>query len=186
MIIFLSDGECSIADEIVQDICRSAVRLGYEYFRLSTLGSLHSPLFHRKPLSLQTVSFGPRNEVLRRMARIALDIQNSAPAPIGAIASAPILSSYSEALDTVRLHVTPFFFARRSHRQINLSGPAGPNVPWLSGVSAQDEGFPDALNFLMLMAVCAIVCSIFSFPLSCPPYPHLFHVHIRSCDVRVC
>ncbi|KAK0189051.1 hypothetical protein F5146DRAFT_693680 [Armillaria mellea] len=58
VVIFLSDGECSVRDESVQDLCRAAIALG-------------------KPLSLHTVSFGPRNTVLRRMTQIALGIQNA-------------------------------------------------------------------------------------------------------------
>ncbi|KAK0239015.1 hypothetical protein EDD85DRAFT_527825 [Armillaria nabsnona] len=46
VVIFLSDGECSVRDESVQDLCRAAIALG-------------------KPLSLHTVSFGPSNLVLR-------------------------------------------------------------------------------------------------------------------------
>jgi len=39
VIIFLSDGECSISDNIMQDLCRTAVRLGYK------LPFIHYPLF---------------------------------------------------------------------------------------------------------------------------------------------
>ncbi|KAK0217807.1 hypothetical protein IW262DRAFT_1560097, partial [Armillaria fumosa] len=87
VVIFLSDGECSVRDESVQDLCRAAIALG-------------------KPLSLHTVSFGPRNSVLRRMTQIALGIQNSAPPDPNAPAAARIDSSYAEALDSVRLAET--------------------------------------------------------------------------------
>jgi hypothetical protein len=33
--IFLSDGECSLEDEVIQDVCRSAVGLGWVTFDLS-------------------------------------------------------------------------------------------------------------------------------------------------------
>ena len=58
----------------------------------------------RRPLSLHAVSFGHEaaSTSLRRMAQIALDVQNNAPQdpllPVGA----SIPSSYTEALDTVR------------------------------------------------------------------------------------
>ncbi|KAI0297428.1 hypothetical protein BC826DRAFT_1126017 [Russula brevipes] len=39
VMIFLSDGECSISDRVIQDICRSAIQ-------------------HGKPLSFHSVSFG--------------------------------------------------------------------------------------------------------------------------------
>ncbi|KAI0246356.1 hypothetical protein BJV78DRAFT_169146 [Lactifluus subvellereus] len=62
IMIFLSDGECDVSDEAIQDVCRSAVQRG-------------------KPLSFHAVSFGPDGSTatLRRMARLALDIQNNAP-----------------------------------------------------------------------------------------------------------
>jgi len=89
VIIFLSDGVCSVADQTVQDLCRSAVRLG-------------------KPLSFHAVSFGQDNtsSSLRRMAQIAREIQNNAPCDPLAPAAAIVLSSYAEALDTVRLAET--------------------------------------------------------------------------------
>ncbi|GBE82556.1 hypothetical protein SCP_0409400 [Sparassis crispa] len=89
VIIFLSDGECQVADQIVQDLCRSAVSRG-------------------KPLSFHAVSFGQdsQSSYLRRMAQIAHDAQNSAPRDPLAPAGATVLSSYSQALDTVRLAET--------------------------------------------------------------------------------
>lgn len=59
---------------------------------------------HRKPLSFHSVSFGQDNTSasLRRMAQIALEVQNSAPRDPLAPAAATVLSSYAEALDTVR------------------------------------------------------------------------------------
>ncbi|KAH7910222.1 hypothetical protein BJ138DRAFT_1127056 [Hygrophoropsis aurantiaca] len=89
VVIFLSDGECRIADQTIQDLCRTAVRLG-------------------KPLSFHAVSFGPDSSsaYLRRMADIALEVQNNAPRDPLAPAAATVLSSYSEALDTVQLAET--------------------------------------------------------------------------------
>jgi len=87
IIIFLSDGECRVDEEAVRNICRSAVALG-------------------KPLSLQTIAFGPYNGRLRRMAEIALEVQNTAPQDPLLPAAATLDSSYSEALDSVRLAET--------------------------------------------------------------------------------
>ncbi|KAG2040447.1 hypothetical protein BDR03DRAFT_892378 [Suillus americanus] len=89
VIIFLSDGECHIADQTVQDLSRSAVRLG-------------------KALSFHAVSFGPdrASTSLRRMTQIALDIQNNAPRDPLAPAAAAVASSYTQALDTVQLAET--------------------------------------------------------------------------------
>ncbi|KAJ6519114.1 hypothetical protein C8R45DRAFT_851769, partial [Mycena sanguinolenta] len=94
VVIFLSDGECSIADEKVRGLCRKAVALG-------------------KPLSFHAVSFGSaaQSSVLRRMAQIALEVQTNAPRDPLTPAEATINSSYSEALDTVRLAETFLGFA---------------------------------------------------------------------------
>ncbi|KAG0697666.1 hypothetical protein DFH29DRAFT_984173 [Suillus ampliporus] len=89
VMIFLSDGESRIADQTVQDLCRSAVRLG-------------------KALSFHAVSFGPdgSSTSLRRMTQIALDIQNNAPRDPLAPAAATVTSSYTQALDTIQLAET--------------------------------------------------------------------------------
>ncbi|KAH9164611.1 hypothetical protein EDB89DRAFT_2247116 [Lactarius sanguifluus] len=88
VMIFLSDGECSVPDSSVQDICRSAIQLG-------------------KPLSFHSVSFGPdsSSSSLRRMAQVALEIQNNAPRGRGP-ATTSIPSSFTVALDTVQLAQT--------------------------------------------------------------------------------
>ncbi|KIJ64834.1 hypothetical protein HYDPIDRAFT_111462 [Hydnomerulius pinastri MD-312] len=89
VVIFLSDGECSIADQIMQDFCRAGVRLG-------------------KAVSFHSVSFGPDAEstYLRRMTEIALDAQRNAPRDPLAPAAATVLSSYTQALDTIQLAET--------------------------------------------------------------------------------
>ncbi|KAJ7698920.1 hypothetical protein B0H17DRAFT_1049693 [Mycena rosella] len=94
VVIFLSDGECGIADETVRSLSRTAVALG-------------------KPLSFHSVSFGSaaQSAVLRRMAQLALEVQTNAPRDPLTPAEAPINSSYSEALDTVRLAETFLGFA---------------------------------------------------------------------------
>ncbi|KAF7370364.1 VWFA domain-containing protein [Mycena sanguinolenta] len=107
VVIFLSDGECSIADETVRGLCRKAVALG-------------------KPLSFHAVSFGSasKTSVLRRMAQVALDMQTNAPRDPLTPAEAIINSSYSEALDTVRLAETFLGFAEslKKPRGALLSG----------------------------------------------------------------
>ncbi|KAJ7066394.1 hypothetical protein C8F01DRAFT_1123111 [Mycena amicta] len=94
VIIFLSDGECDITDETMRTLGRRAIALG-------------------KPLSFHSVSFGKASQsgYLRRMAQVALEVQNSAPRDPLAPAGATIESSYSEALDTVRLAETFLGFA---------------------------------------------------------------------------
>ena len=58
----------------------------------------------RRPLSFHAVSFGhdAASSSLRRMAQIALDVQNNAPQDPLLPATAHVPSSYTEALDTVR------------------------------------------------------------------------------------
>ncbi|KAI0052041.1 hypothetical protein FA95DRAFT_1484280 [Auriscalpium vulgare] len=89
IMIFLSDGECSIGDDTVHDLARTAVRLG-------------------KPLSFHAVSFGPdsSSSSLRRMAQIAREVQTNAPHDPLLPAAATVPSSYAVALDTVRLAET--------------------------------------------------------------------------------
>lgn len=89
VIIFLSDGECPIENQPVQDLCRAAVRLG-------------------KALSFHSVSFGQNrySTTLRTMFQIALEIQNNAPRDALAPAAVTVPSSYTNALDTVQLAET--------------------------------------------------------------------------------
>ncbi|KAI0035522.1 hypothetical protein K488DRAFT_76563 [Vararia minispora EC-137] len=90
VIVFLSDGECNASDEVIRETCRLALCMG-------------------KPLSFHAISFGAdsSSSSLRRMANIALEIQNSAPADLtNVLGDAMIPSSYSIALDTVALSET--------------------------------------------------------------------------------
>ncbi|KAI9511012.1 hypothetical protein F5148DRAFT_1174723 [Russula earlei] len=89
IMIFLSDGESDVPDSAIQDVCRSAVRLG-------------------KPLSFHSISFGPdsSSSYLWRMANLALEIQNNAPRDPLMPQGGSIPSSFSIALDTVRLAET--------------------------------------------------------------------------------
>ena len=57
--------------------------------------------FHSKPLSFHTVSFGPHNEVLRRMAQIAREVEATAPRDPLLPPDAHVESSYATALDSV-------------------------------------------------------------------------------------
>jgi len=92
IMIFLSDGECAIEDEAIQDVCRLAVQRG-------------------KPLSFHAVSFGRKTYYLRRMAQLALGVQNNAPHDSLLPADSVIASSFTTALDTVRLAETFLGFA---------------------------------------------------------------------------
>lgn len=137
VVIFLSDGECSVTDQTVQDFCRSAVRLGFVF--------LHSPISlysdwtpSRKPLSLHAVSFGQDSQstYLRRMAHIALDAQNSAPPDPLAPATATVLSSYSQALDTVR---SIPYLSKPNHPIFDVIGATRRNVPWDSRITPKAQ-----------------------------------------------
>ena len=59
--------------------------------------------FARKPLSFHSVSFGEdaSSQTLRRMADLALEIQNNAPHDVLLPAAAAVPSSFATALDTV-------------------------------------------------------------------------------------
>jgi len=95
VMIFLSDGECPVSPDIAtQDLCSTAVRLGM-------------------PLSLHTVSFGPdaSSSMLRRMADLALHIQNNVPRDPLKPPTVSMPSSFSAALDSVRLAETFVGFA---------------------------------------------------------------------------
>lgn len=89
VMIFLSDGEDHVRDEAMYDVCRGAVRQG-------------------RALSFHAVSFGQEatSSSLRRMTQIALDVQTNAPHDPLLPAAANVPSSYSVALDTVRLAET--------------------------------------------------------------------------------
>ncbi|KAF8428955.1 hypothetical protein L210DRAFT_3508644 [Boletus edulis BED1] len=107
----------SIGDDVMQDLCRTAIRLG-------------------KAVSFHAVSFGPdvSSMYLRRMAEIARDAQNNAPRDPLAPALATILSSYTEALDTVHLAETFLGIAESlrkprgalMHGNVNLAFPFHP------------------------------------------------------------
>jgi hypothetical protein len=103
VVIFLSDGEDQVRDEPIFDICRGAVRQG-SVVDFRCLPRSADSLNARRPLSFHTVSFGQdvTSSSLRRMANIALDVQNNAPQDPLLPAAANIPSSYTEALDTVR------------------------------------------------------------------------------------
>lgn len=111
MIIFLSDGECSIADQTIQDLCRTAVGLGFVVFSLNCQCLTPSS----NALSFHAVSFGSDvySLSLRRMADIALDIQKNAPRGPLTPTAAAIASSYTQALDTVSLNA-------RMHLEIHV------------------------------------------------------------------
>ncbi|KAI5122456.1 hypothetical protein M0805_008767 [Coniferiporia weirii] len=89
VVIFLSDGECSMTDNIMYSLCRKAVSLG-------------------RALSFHAVSFGPEGSStwLRRMTQIAQEVQAHAPRDPLLQANAVVASSYSVALDSVRLSET--------------------------------------------------------------------------------
>jgi hypothetical protein len=75
---------------------------------------------YRRPLSLHAVSFGhdAASSSLRRMAQIALEVQNNAPQDPLLPVAVSIPSSYTEALDTVR--VKCLFFHLRGLMWISI------------------------------------------------------------------
>ncbi|CAE6410592.1 unnamed protein product [Rhizoctonia solani] len=85
VIIFLSDGECNIADNPVYDLCRTCVRLG-------------------KALAFHSVSFGTDtySASLRRMAEIAHEVYASAPQDV-LTAARGNPCAYTNAIDSIQL-----------------------------------------------------------------------------------
>jgi len=84
VVIFLSDGECSFKDDILNDLAR----------RSQTLG---------RALSFHTVSFGldDSSDSLRRMAKLATAMFSGAPRdPLSPSGAEPC--SYTKAITTVR------------------------------------------------------------------------------------
>ncbi|KAI0751603.1 hypothetical protein C8Q80DRAFT_1158351 [Daedaleopsis nitida] len=86
VIVFLSDGECSLNEAQMHALCRRSIALG-------------------KPLSFHAVAFGPYTRALQQMAHIAQEVERNAP-PDALNQYRGIPSSYTEALDTVELAET--------------------------------------------------------------------------------
>jgi hypothetical protein len=90
-------------DEVIFDLCRSALIRRFVDSCLARFSGPADDANNRRPLSFHAVSFGqdPSTASLRRMAQIALEVQNNAPHDplLPAVANVP--SSYTEALDTV-------------------------------------------------------------------------------------
>ena len=104
MIIFLSDGECSVVDATMYTLARRAVVLGYVTSIYDGLErqSAYIP-FYRKALSFHSVLFGSSTQsfYLNRMAEIAKEVYQTAPKD--PLAPPGIPCSYTTALDTVRV-----------------------------------------------------------------------------------
>ncbi|KIO19086.1 hypothetical protein M407DRAFT_83261 [Tulasnella calospora MUT 4182] len=86
VVIFLSDGECGVSDNVIHDICNRAVARG-------------------KPLSFHSVSFGntASSASLRRMVTIAEQVAASAPPnPLNPL----VPCGYTDVMDTIRLAET--------------------------------------------------------------------------------
>ncbi|KAF8607201.1 hypothetical protein BDV93DRAFT_520086 [Ceratobasidium sp. AG-I] len=85
VLVFLSDGQCTLGSNPVYDICRLCVQLG-------------------KPLAFYTVSFGSdiHSASLRQMVNIAREVYASAPQDaLGPARGNPC--SYTNAIDTIQL-----------------------------------------------------------------------------------
>ena len=111
VLIFLSDGRGSASDQQIQDICNKAISLGSVNKHHSLLSSFSFLIqYHSRPLSFHTISFGPWNGSLRRMAEVAGEVQRANIDPT----RPTVPSSYIEAEDTVC--VTPKISICSIHR----------------------------------------------------------------------
>ncbi|KIO18760.1 hypothetical protein M407DRAFT_83585 [Tulasnella calospora MUT 4182] len=81
VVVFLSDGEGHLDEDIMRGLCDRAVSLG-------------------SPLSFWSISFGPYSRVLRKMADIAKDVASRAPRGSNAVA---VPSAFCTAINTVQL-----------------------------------------------------------------------------------
>ncbi|KAG9039495.1 hypothetical protein FS837_000976 [Tulasnella sp. UAMH 9824] len=84
VVVFLSDGEGHLDEDIMRGLCDRAVVLG-------------------SPLSFWSISFGPYSRVLREMANIAKDVASRAPRGSNAVA---VPSAFCTAISTVQLAKT--------------------------------------------------------------------------------
>lgn len=104
VIIFLSDGEDYIPENLVRDFCDTAVSLGCA-LSLNVANKLITLASTRKPPAFYTVSFGqPRHSaVLRAMAQTAREVYRLAAPDV-----VTIPCDYRNALDTVYLSFPPY------------------------------------------------------------------------------
>jgi hypothetical protein len=99
--VFLSDGECAASYIVIEDLCFTTVQLGCVVFFQC---ELVTGLFTRMPRSFHTAPISPdaSSFMLRRMAELALEVQNNAPRDPLRPPTMSMPSSFSVALDSVR------------------------------------------------------------------------------------
>ena len=125
VVIFLSDGECSLEDEDMRTLCRAAISLGWVKYLSYIIFACGYWIPFRKPLSFHGVAFGTYNRTLFRMVGIARRIQATVPGNPLVPQTATIESSFAEALDTVCCYLL-FFFPGWNGCPL-LSGPISGN-----------------------------------------------------------
>ncbi|KAI6027001.1 hypothetical protein EDC04DRAFT_213063 [Pisolithus marmoratus] len=107
VIIFLSDGECQIADQTMQGLCRTSIQLGQAVSFHAVLFSGDSQIAGSS--NIYHTFFGRQHATstcLHRMVEIAQDAQNNAPTDPLAPTAMTVMSSYTDVLDTVQLAET--------------------------------------------------------------------------------
>jgi hypothetical protein len=120
--IFLSDGECSVPNAAIQNVCQSAVQLGYVFIDNAVHANKSFIMWCRQPLSFHSVSFGPDSaSSLRRMAKLALEIQNNVLSNHLRSAAKSIPSTFTTALDTVRKPISPGMIRKSHHRDVDIT-----------------------------------------------------------------
>ncbi|KAG8903436.1 hypothetical protein FRB99_003285 [Tulasnella sp. 403] len=84
VVVFLSDGECAVSDDVIYQLCNRAVARG-------------------KPLSFHSVAFGTNSASLRRMVSLAEQVAQAAPRnPLSPL----VPCGYTDVMDTIRLAET--------------------------------------------------------------------------------
>lgn len=108
VVIFLSDGEGRVDENVMRGLCNRAVALGYAQ-RIEPIVNIFRDLTPwnsiSTPLSFWSIAFGPKSRVLRAMADIANDVAGQVPRGSN---SAPVPSSFCNAIDTVSNFTTSY------------------------------------------------------------------------------
>ena len=113
-------------------------------------------------MSFHAVSFGPEGSstYLRRMADIALDVQNNAPRDPLAPATATVLSSYTQALDTVRANISWFLGYMYTNQLSVTLGATRADVPGYCRIATKAERGTDALRWIFWRLVCDVASPV--------------------------
>lgn len=130
----------------------------------------------RRPLSFHAVSFGPSNQVLRRMADIAQDIQRTAPVdPM----HPTVPSSYTEAIDTVSRGIS--VYASCLDPSVDSIGR---NFSWTCRVPQKTSrlAYAGLIQIVARWCFCVVCSPVLD---SITPVAVMYYVHVSPISTRV-